>query len=209
MTAAPSTGRSWARQLVPTSPLLMAWFAAGIVLNDRFFLFEGQRAWLAWGIVAAVLVGAAATSTVVPRWRQALQQSAAVQHALRTRTDPGPELRTRVDQQAGYVTRTWWVVWCYPVVVFAYVPRDLGRPPAVVLLAGVVLVAITAAAAVHQRRQVGAAHRWVADPPGPLRPPPPPRPVGRWLTGKRLALAVVVLILLAAGLGLGLALLGG
>ncbi len=71
----------------------------------------------------------------------------------------------------------------------------------------VLMVAAAAVGSAWWRRQVAAAQRWVADPPGPLRDAPAATRLDRWTSGRGLLWPVLALVVAGVGAGLLAALL--
>lgn len=168
--------------------------------------YAGLHGGAAWTLLAAV-AGAGAVPALLTPAVPALARRAAdvarMRSALRTHTDPGPDLRARLDVHARRVLRLHWMGRAMPVLPAVLLLQGRWDRPATSLPAAVVLVAGYAALALWHRRQTVAAARWVADRPGPARAVPPVPWWEPWLGGRRLlalsggyVLLVVVLTLL-------------
>ena len=188
-----------------TAPLLATFFTALVALRGgEFGFWEGRAAWVAVAVLVAIAVVVQVLAHAVPRMRRRQLEAHRLQHALRRHVDPGPELRSKVDQQARYLAGISWAVWVFPVGLLGLLVGARWDRPATTVPAVLVVVAAFAAIGVNFHRQTTAARRWVADPPGPPRDPPPAGRAERWMTGVR-PLLVLTGIVLVPGLATGLA----
>lgn len=183
-------------------PALVGFFAGLVLLAGRFWSSQGATSWLVAG--AVLLVGAV---VALARGRSSRQAARRIQVALRTRTDPGPDLRMRTDALAAHLDRTrlaGWLVLLLPLGLVVNGPwaEAPGRAALGALL--VLVPAIAYAASWNER--VEEAQRWVADPPGPPRPAPSRTAVQRWSRPRRLVPLVLGLVLAGFVVGLVLAL---
>ncbi|MGY1650491.1 hypothetical protein [Geodermatophilus sp. SYSU D01119] len=174
-----------------------------MLLTGDYAGLHGTAAWALLTAVAGVAAALALLTPVVPGLSRRAAEVARMRHALRTHTDPGPELRTRLDRYARRVLRLHWMGRAMPVLPAVLLLQGDWDRPATSLPAAVVLVAGYTALALWHRRQTLAAAWWVADRPGPARPAPPVPWWEPWLGGRRLlalscgyVLLVVVLTLL-------------
>lgn len=192
------------RTVLALPALVIGLGASRVLLTGEYAGLHGTAArWLLVAVaVAALAVPLAASASSRLRARQ--DTSARVQHALRTRVDPGPGLRARVDVLARRSMRLRWMGRSLPLLPLSVlVQTDWDRLSA--LPGAAVLVAAYAALAVWHHRQLTAARRWTAAPAGPSRPLPPVPWWEPWLGGRRLlallaayVLVVIVIVIVAA-----------
>jgi hypothetical protein len=189
-----------------TLPLVPAFFGAVVLLTGGYGIWEGRAAWLVVGCASAFFLVVHTISVSTARLRARTGQGFRIQHAVRHRVDPGPDLRTRTDLYARRMAGSGWFVWLFPFLPVSFLLQGRWDRPLLSVPAAVVLVSAVVAFTLWWRRQVAAAGRWMADPPGPEREFPPPKAWERWLTGRRFlwlllgfllvnALVVVVLVL--------------
>jgi len=179
---------------------LVGWFASLVALTGGFVLWSGAGAWWAVAAYSASFVALLGLQRTVPRLRRTAELGHRVQFALRHHLDPGAGAREKADVLARRQAQLGWVPWSTPLPVAAFLLNGRWDRPATAVPAAVVLVGLSVAGAVLLHRQVRAARRWVAEPPGPPREVPPPTALERWTGGRRMllvALALVVLGLLA------------
>ncbi len=175
-----------------------------MLLTGDYAGLHGSAAWALLAAVAGAGAALALLTPVVPALSRRAAEVARMRHALRTHTDPGPDLRARLDLSARRVLRLHWMGRAMPVLPAVLLLQAEWDSPATSLPAAVVLVAGYAALALWHRRRTLAAARWVADRPGPARPAPPVPWWEPWLGGRRLlalsggyVLLVVLVTLLA------------
>ncbi|WP_299957764.1 hypothetical protein [uncultured Modestobacter sp.] len=181
---------------------LTAFFASLVALTGGLGFVEGTAAWWALagylGFFAVLLV----LQRTVPRMRRNAVRGHRFMHALREHIDPGPELRDMADVYARRQARLRGVVWLFPLPVVGMLLGGRWDRPFLAVPAAVLLALLAAAGAGLVHRQVRAARRWVADPPGPIRDVAPPNGLERWTGGRRLVGLVVVCMLVAFAAGL-------
>ncbi len=184
------------------APALVAFLAGIVLLTGGFGLWTGGTAWVVVGGILSV-IGMTAASQSGTRARARHSASYRIQAALRHHVDPGPELRTRADGQARYLTKVSWVGW---LVLLGPLGLLLGgqwdRRPVAAAIGAVLVVGVAAGFVRWWRARLADARRWVANPPGPSREAPPPTRAEHWLTGRRAVALLVRLLLLGLIVGL-------
>ena len=182
---------------------LAAFFVGMVLVTGGVGFATGGGAWAVVGVLLAFFLLMSAISRLTPRLRTKSSDGYRIQVALRQRIDPGPELRARTDRHARYMAGIAWVVWVVPLGPLDFLLDGRWNRPAAAAAGTVLLVGATSAWMLQVRRQVLAARRWVAEPPGPPREALPPTTAERWLTGRR-GLAVLMGSAVAVGLIVGL-----
>ena len=179
-----------------------------VALQGGYAGFEGAAGWVAVGILAALGVVGALVARAWPGSGARIVRARRVQYALRHHVDPGDPLRSEVDVAARRLIRVRWAVWYSPLVVVALLAGAQWERPAVAVPAALVLVGLVVAWAVVTRRQVQAAQRWTADPPGPPRELPGPSAVKRWTSPGRLLLTCLGVGVVGGVIGFAIARIG-
>ncbi|SFF31056.1 hypothetical protein SAMN05216574_11190 [Blastococcus tunisiensis] len=177
--------------------------ACRVLLTGDYAGLHGAAARSLLLAVVGLVLAAPLAAATVPVLRALRDTAVRVQHALRAHVDPGPGLRARVDVLARRSLRLRWTGRALPLLPLSVlVQADWDGARA--LPAAVVLVVAYAVLAGWHHRQVAAASRWAADPPGPPRAGPPIPWWEPWLGGRRLLgllaayVLVVVVLTLAA-----------
>lgn len=197
-----------AREREPLVTLTFIAVVAGWAgLSEQLFSFSGTAKWIVAAVYAGTFLLLLVAQRVHPRFRARNAEGYRLQYALRRHVDPGPELRGKVDRQAGHMARIvwfrWWLLLLLPVGPLIAAPWDR---PLVTVPSALVLVAGVAAGALSMRRLYADARRWVSDPPGPPRELPPPRRWERWFSGWPFVWALVAIVLVTVAVVLGLSL---
>ena len=185
MTGSPAAGlgadeRRAVLQVCGAALALGAWSTGTVLPGDDF---AGLRGGAAWAVVAGVpalfaLGGAAAWS--VPRWRAGQRAQATQLAALRRHVDPGAALRDRVDALAVRWTGLGWAGWLWPLLGISQATAADWHRPVVAAISSVLLVGVGLLAWWWFSGLAAAARRWLAGPPGPVRPLPPPTAWQLW-----------------------------
>jgi hypothetical protein len=175
-----------------------AFFGAVVALTGRYAFWAGSRAWLVVAALVAFGLAMQAVNTARPRLRARAAESFRLQYALRHRIDPGPDLRGKLDRYARRIADLSWITWLVPFLPVTFLLQGRWHRPLVAVPAAVVLLGFTAAIVLWWRRQTAAGRRWVDDPPGPDRDPPPLHRWERRLSGRRLMWILLGMLVLAA-----------
>ena len=179
-----------------------------VALQGGYAGLEGPAGWIAAGVFAALAVVAVLVARGRPGSHQRSADARRVQYALRHHVDPGEPLRPRADVAARQAVRVRWLHWYWLLAVAALLAGGRWDRPAVAVPAALVLVAVVAGWAVVMRRQLQAAQRWVADPPGPPREDPELTAVERWTSGRRVLLVALGVVVVGVIAGFTIALVG-
>jgi uncharacterized membrane protein len=183
------------------APGVVAFFAGIILLTGGFGFWTGGTAWVVVGVILALLGMTAATQSSS---RAHARSSAGyrIQAALHHRVDPGPELRARADGQARYLVEVSWAGWLFLLGPLALLfSGQWERRPLAAVVGAVLVVGVAACYVGWWRARLADARRWLADPPGPSREPPPPTTAERWSTGRRGLALLAGLLLLGPAVG--------
>ncbi|CAA9223781.1 MAG: hypothetical protein AVDCRST_MAG52-640 [uncultured Blastococcus sp.] len=173
------------RDLLLGVPGIAAFFVGLVLVTESVGFLTGGAAWAAVGVLLTFLLLMTAAFQLIPRLRAISSGGYRIQIALSRHIDPGPEWRARTDRQARYVAGVTWFGWAALIAPLAFLLNGQWNRPVAAAAGTVLLVGAVSAWTLWWRRQLLAARRWLADPPGPAREALPPTTAERWLTGRR------------------------
>jgi hypothetical protein len=183
-------------------PVVVAFFVGVILLTGGFGFWSGGTAWAVVGAFLAFIVVMTAASHVIARLRGNTSVGYRIQAALRHHVDPGPELRTRADRQARYWAGIAWVGWGALLGPLGLLLGGQWDRPLIASVGAVLVVGAAVGWVRWWRTRQVTAQRWLVDPPGPEREPPPLTTAERWLTGRRVAVVIGSIVILGLVVGL-------